>query len=66
MFRKQAQQQENLYIGLGFFREGKMIESGFFGTLSRTRYCIPFSINNIRPSLGLSPIVSYQLDLNTR
>ena len=66
---QQSERRERIYLGLGFFNEGKIVDDPdtFFHTpmsKSGKNYRIPLSINYIHPKSGFSPTFSYQLNLN--
>lgn len=54
---QQALRRENLYLGIGFYYEGKI-------NSSRNLYRLPFSVNYLNSKNGFSPVASYEFDLN--
>ena len=54
-----TQRSEKVYLGIGLYRV-----KGFEGLIANECQ-IPFSINYLNPRKGLSPVVSYEFDLNT-
>jgi hypothetical protein len=54
-----TQRSEKIYLGLGVYRA-----KGFEGIIADGCQ-IPFSINYLNPRKGLSPVISYELDLNS-
>jgi hypothetical protein len=53
-----TQRSEKIYLGLGVYRA-----KGFEGIIADGCQ-IPFSINYLNPRKGLSPVISYEIDLN--
>jgi hypothetical protein len=54
-----TQRSERVYLGIGLYRV-----KGFDGLILNGCQ-IPFSINYLNPKMGLSPVISYEFDLNT-
>jgi hypothetical protein len=54
-----TQRSEKIYLGIGLYRVKR------FEGLIANGYQIPFSINYLNPRKGISPVVSYEFDLNT-
>jgi len=67
---QQSLGREYIYLGIGLFSEGKKTTSlGLFGEKkdgkSTNLIRVPLSINYLSPNQGISPVVTYDLDLNT-